>query len=64
MQQHDILVANIWRVDSGSGIKGQNLTFSEYSHVAYQIKGYDASSILVANILPEDVPDLVGGIKR
>ena len=35
----------------GWGI-GQNSTFSEYGHVAYQIKGNDACSNMVTNILP------------
>ena len=34
--------------------RGQNLTFSEYDHVAYQIKADDAGSNMVANILPTD----------
>ena len=33
---------------------GQNLTFSEYGHVAYQIKADGAGSNMVANILPTD----------
>ena len=36
--------------------QGQNLTFSEYGHVAYQIKANDAGSNMVANILPTDTP--------
>ena len=35
---------------------GQKHTFSEYGHVAYQIKGDDAGSNMVANILPTDPP--------
>ena len=31
---------------------GQNSTFSEYGHVAYQIKGNEACINMVANILP------------
>ena len=34
--------------------QGQNQTFSEYGHVAYQIKADDAGSNMVANILPTD----------
>ena len=34
--------------------RGQNETFSEYGHVAYQIKADNASSNMVANILPTD----------
>ena len=37
--------------------------FSEYGHVAYQIKGRDACSIMVANILPAEPPTLVVGSK-
>ena len=33
--------------------RGQNLTFSEYGHVAYQIKADDAGSNMVANICPQ-----------
>ena len=40
--------------------RGQNKTFSEYGHVAYQIKAYDASSNMVANILPTDTPSTQG----
>ena len=36
--------------------RGQNYTFSEYGHVAYQIKADDAGSNMVANILPTDTP--------
>ena len=32
------------------------LIFSEYGHVAYQIKDDDADSNMVANILPTDTP--------
>ena len=32
--------------------KGQTISFSESSHVAYQIKADDAGSNMVANILP------------
>ena len=35
---------------------GQNKTFLEYGHVAYQIKAVDAGSNMVANILPTDTP--------
>ena len=43
--------------------RDQNLTFSEYGHVAYQIKGNDACSNMVANNLPVDTPSLWGVIK-
>ena len=36
--------------------RGQNLTFSEYGHVAYQNKADDAGSNMAANILPTDTP--------
>ena len=36
------------------------LTFSEYGHVAYQIKADDAGSNMVANILPTDAPSTQG----
>ena len=32
------------------------LNSSEYGHVAYQIKAYEAGSNMVANILPTDTP--------
>ena len=38
--------------DLGVGSKGQNSTFSEHGHVAYQIKGNHECSNMVANILP------------
>ena len=40
----------------GMGSVGQNLTFSENSHVAYQIKENHECSNMVANILPSDLP--------
>ena len=40
----------------GVGSKGQTISFSESSHVAYQIKADDAGSNMVANILPTDTP--------
>ena len=52
------MVANTLPTDTpstqGVGSKGQTLSFSESSHVAYQIKAYDAGSNMVANILPTD----------
>ena len=36
------------------------LNFSEYGHVAYQIKADDAYSNLEANILPSDTPSTLG----
>ena len=51
--------ANILPTDKpstqGVGSKGQTLSFSESSHVAYQ-KAYDAGSNMVANILPTYTP--------
>ena len=38
----------------GMGSVGQNSTFSEHVHVAYQIKKNHKCSNLVANILPAD----------
>ena len=35
-----------------------NLTFSEYGHVAYQIKVENVCSNMVANILPTDTPSV------
>ena len=52
--------ANILLTDTpstlGVGSKGQTISFSESSHVAYQIKADDAGSNMVANILPTDTP--------
>ena len=39
---------------------GQNYFFSEYGHVAYQIKADNAGSNMVANILPTDTPSTQG----
>ena len=39
---------------------GQNQTFSEYGHVAYQIKAHDFNNNMVANILPTDTPSTQG----
>ena len=54
------MVANILPTDTpltqGVGSKGQTISFSESSHVAYQIKFVDAGSNMVANILPTDTP--------
>ena len=40
--------------------RGQNLTFSEYGHVAYQTKADDTGSNMVANILSTDTPSTQG----
>ena len=43
----------------------KNSTLLEYGQVAYQIKGNDTCSNLVANILPADTPSTPGmGVKR
>ena len=47
-------------MDLGGGGRSQNLTFSEYSHVAYQIKADNVGSNMVANILPTDTPSTQG----
>ena len=54
-------VANILPVDPdprdpGVGSKGQNSIISEWRHLAYQIKGNDTGSNMVANILLPDPP--------
>ena len=36
------------------------LNFSEYGHVAYQIKADDVCSNMVANIFPTDTPSTQG----
>ena len=48
--------------------KGQNSTLSDYGHVAYQFKGNNERSSMVANILttvlhhPLPIPDYGGGV--
>ena len=58
------MVANILPTDTpstqGVGSKGQTISFSESSHVAYQIKADNAGSNMVANILPTDTPSTQG----
>ena len=58
------MVANILPTDTpstkGMGSKGQTISFSESSHVAYQIKADDTGSNMVANILPTDTPSTQG----
>ena len=45
----------------GQGVgRSPNSTFSEYGHVAYQIKGNDACSNMVANILSVDTTSTPG----
>ena len=63
------MVANILPIDTpstqGVGSKRQTISFSESSHVAYQVKADDAGSNMVANILPTDTPSTQGvGSKR
>ena len=43
----------------GMGLIGQNSTFSEDGHVAYQFKGNNKCNSTVANILPAD-PQTLG----
>ena len=58
------MVANILPTETpstqGVGSKGQTISFSESSHVAYQIKADNAGSNMVANILPTDTPSTQG----
>ena len=58
------MVANILPTDTpstqGVGSKSQTISFSECSHVAYQIKADDAGSNMVASILPTDSPPTQG----
>ena len=60
------MVANILPTDTpstqGMGPKGQTISFSESSHVAYQIKADDAGRNMVANILPTDTPSSTQGV--
>ena len=51
-------------VDLGGGAEAKIKFFSEYGHVAYQIKADDAGNNMVANILPTDTPSTQGvGLK-
>ena len=47
-------------MDLRGGARGQNQSFSEYGHVAYQIKADEDGSNMVANILPTDTPSTQG----
>ena len=62
------MVANILPTDTpstqGVGSKGQIISFSENSHVAYQIKADNHGSKVVANILLTDTLDPGDGVKR
>ena len=54
------MVANILPADTptlGMESVGQNPTFSEHGHVAYQMKENHECRNMVANILPTDTPD-------
>ena len=42
------------------GSKGQNSTFSEHGHVAYQVKGNDKCSNMQAHILSLHAPSTPG----
>ena len=46
-------------MDLGGGAEVK-INFSEYGHVAYQIKADYAGSNMVANILPTDIPSTQG----
>ena len=51
-------------IPPGMGSKGQNSTFSEYAHVAYQIKGNHKCSNMQAHILSLHTPSTPGvGVK-
>ena len=58
------MVANSLPTDTpltqGMGSKGQTLSFSESSNVAYQIKAEKAGSSMVAIYLPTDTPSTKG----
>ena len=56
------MVANILPIDPllGVGSKRQNSTFSEYGHVAYQIKGNDGCSNMQSHILSLHAPSIPG----
>ena len=49
-------------MDLGGGAEAEIQLFSEYGHVAYQIKGNDACSNMEANILPVEPPSLPRGL--
>ena len=58
------MIANSLPTDTpltqGMGSKGQTLSFSESSHVAYQIKAEKAGSSMVAIYLLTDTPSTKG----
>ena len=43
-------------MDLGGGDEAKIELYSEYGHVAYQIKAENVCSTMVANILPTDTP--------
>ena len=47
-------------MDLRGGVKAKIKLFSEYGHVAYQIKADDFCSNVVPNILPTDTPSTQG----
>ena len=58
------MVANILHTDTpltlGVGSKGQTISFTESSHVAYQIKGNRAQSTMKASMLSLHTPTTPG----
>ena len=56
------MVANILPTETPStqGSKGQTVSFSESSQIAYQIEADEAGSQMVANCLPTDTPSTHG----
>ena len=58
------MVGNILPTDTpltqGVGSKGQTISFSESSHVAYQMKGNRAQSTMKANMLSLQTPATPG----
>ena len=51
-------------MDLGGGAEAKIKLFSEYGHVAYQIKAEDPGSNMVANILPTDTPSTRGWVQK
>ena len=47
-------------MDLGGGAQVKIKFFSEYGHVAYQIKADEAGNNMIANILPTDIPSTQG----
>ena len=62
MQQHGSKIFCLQTLLAlGMGSEGQNITFSEHGHVAYQIKEDQECSNMVASILPADPPPRLWG---